>query len=58
MPDDSNFRLFVNNMYQAAMNERADWKSEPSTIQEYFDNNKFWLKSQFQSGKEIIDIVN
>ncbi len=57
MPENSGFRLFVNNMYQAAMNERACYKQSPCTVQEYFDQNKFWLKNQYKNGVEVVDIT-
>ena len=42
---DTNFRLYVNNMYQAAMNERTDYNQETCTVQEYFNKNKFFTTS-------------
>jgi hypothetical protein len=55
---DTNFRLYVNNMYQAAMNERTDYNQETCTVQEYFDKNKFWLKEMYKENKNVVDIVD
>lgn len=52
------FRLFVSNMYYAAMKERHRWGQEECTLQEYWDANKFWLKDKFrESGGNVLDII-
>lgn len=53
------FRLFVNNMYYAAMKERHLYGQEECTQQEYWDTNKFWLKEKFrETSKNMLDIEN
>ena len=52
------FRLFVSNMYYAAMKERHRWGQEECTLQEYWDTNKFWLKNKFrESDGNVLDII-
>lgn len=58
MVKDNDFRLFVNNMFHAAMKERNDYNQEPCTIQEYFDSNKFWLKSMYKKHGNLLDILD
>jgi hypothetical protein len=56
MLKEGDFRLYVNNMYQSAMNERSHYKQETCTVQEYFDENKFWLKKMFKEDIIVVDI--
>lgn len=51
------FRLFVSNMYYAAMKERDRWGEAECSMQEYWDNNKYWLKKKFQeTSGNVLDI--
>ncbi len=43
-------------MYQSAMNERSQYNQETCTVQEYFDENKFWLKKMFKEDIIVVDI--
>jgi hypothetical protein len=53
------FRHFVNNMFYAAMREREYYHQETCTLEEYFTNNKYWLKEKFkETGGNMIDITN
>lgn len=56
MVKDNEFRLYVNNMFHAAMKERDNYNQELCTIQEYFDLNKFWLKSMYKKHGNLLDI--
>jgi|11_taG_2_1085331.scaffolds.fasta_scaffold37981_2 hypothetical protein len=56
MVKDNEFRLYVNNMFHAAMKERKNYNQETCTIQEYFDLNKFWLKSMYKKHGNLLDI--
>ena len=56
MVKDNEFRLYVNNMFHAAMKERNNYNQELCTIQEYFDLNKFWLKSMYKKHSNLLDI--
>jgi hypothetical protein len=53
------FRVFVNNMYYAAMKERNRYGQVECSLQEYFDANKYWLKHRFKdTGGNMLDIMD
>jgi hypothetical protein len=53
------FRVFVNNMYYAAMKERNRYGQDECSLQEYFDGNKYWLKHRFKdTGGNMLDIMD
>lgn len=49
------FRLYVNNMYYAAMHERNRYSQPECSLQEYWDQNKFWLKEKYKTDGNVID---
>jgi len=49
------FRLYVNNMYYAAMRERDRYGQQECELQEYWDQNKFWLKEKYKISGNVLD---
>lgn len=52
----SEFRLYVNNMYYAAMKERDRYGQTECSLQEYWSDNKFWLKENYKKFGNKLDI--
>jgi len=44
----SEFRLWVENLWRENCDEHYNWQEKPYTLSEYFNKFKYWLKREYR----------